>query len=325
MAAKSMAARLAASSPHLQRFPPRPSQPWRPAVTLAYAQSLDGCIAAARGAPTRLSGAESMRLTHELRALHEAILVGVGTVLADDPQLSTRLASGPSPRPIVLDSRLRTPLSARLLRRPDGAPRGAIIVCSAAQAGSERAAALRAAGALVLPVAPAGAPTQAWRAAPDRTAAECPAAEAAPAPRGDAPLDLREVLVALAAHSVRSVMVEGGGHVLRSFLAGGAALFDELCVTTAPLLLAGGPRFGADGGPGGGALAAPSTRLELTRAAYAQVGEDMVLFASPAWAAVQPPRPCDEVAAIGPDEVDGGRRMTSGQAARQHTTTTSVR
>jgi 3,4-dihydroxy 2-butanone 4-phosphate synthase/GTP cyclohydrolase II len=93
----------------------------RPRVTLTYAQSLDGSIAARSGRPLPLSGTESRHYTHQLRAAHDAILVGIGTVLNDDPRLNVRLASGAAPRPIVLDSELRCPIDARCLevsRRP---------------------------------------------------------------------------------------------------------------------------------------------------------------------------------------------------------------
>ncbi|HRE30133.1 MAG TPA: dihydrofolate reductase family protein, partial [Anaerolineales bacterium] len=77
---------------------------------VSYAQSLDGCLAAAVGAPLALSGPEALRFTHQLRATHAAILVGIGTVLADDPQLTVRLVDGVHPQPVVLDSQLRLPL-----------------------------------------------------------------------------------------------------------------------------------------------------------------------------------------------------------------------
>ncbi|MCB0123506.1 MAG: GTP cyclohydrolase II, partial [Caldilineaceae bacterium] len=89
-----------------------------PFVTLSYAQSLDGSIAAADGTPLRISGERAMTLTHMLRAAHDAILVGVGTVLADDPQLTVRLVAGSDPQPILLDTHLRTPVTARCLRNP---------------------------------------------------------------------------------------------------------------------------------------------------------------------------------------------------------------
>lgn len=65
-----------------------------PFVTLTYAQSIDGSIAAVRGVPTLLSGPASMKMTHTLRTLHDAILVGIGTVLADNPSLNARFAEG---------------------------------------------------------------------------------------------------------------------------------------------------------------------------------------------------------------------------------------
>ena len=77
----------------------------RPFTTLAYAQSLDGSIAGQGGRPLSLSGASSLRLTHELRAAHDAILVGIGTVLSDNPLLNVRLVSGSDPQPIVADTR----------------------------------------------------------------------------------------------------------------------------------------------------------------------------------------------------------------------------
>ena len=88
----------------------------RPLVTLSYAQSLDGCIAAGPGQRLSLSGPEALMLTHELRAAHAAILVGIGTVLADDPRLTVRLVPGSHPQPVVVDSRLRIPDDCYLLR-----------------------------------------------------------------------------------------------------------------------------------------------------------------------------------------------------------------
>ena len=84
-----------------------------PFVTLTFAQSIDGSIALRRGEPLLLSGAESMKMSHELRALHDGILVGIGTVIADNPSLTTRLVKGSNPRTVILDSQLRTPLEKR--------------------------------------------------------------------------------------------------------------------------------------------------------------------------------------------------------------------
>src|SRR5512133_2370683 len=87
----------------------------RPLVTLSYAQSLDGSLAAQRGTPLALSGPQSMELTHRLRAAQDAILVGIGTVLSDNPRLTVRLVEGSQPQPVILDSHLRFPLNANLL------------------------------------------------------------------------------------------------------------------------------------------------------------------------------------------------------------------
>ena len=93
-----------------------------PFVTLSYAQSLDGSIAAKRGEALGLSGPESLRLTHRLRSMHDAILVGIGTVLSDNPRLTVRLVNGQNPRPIVVDSQLRIPLNCKLFHENSVTP-----------------------------------------------------------------------------------------------------------------------------------------------------------------------------------------------------------
>ncbi|WP_371827196.1 RibD family protein [Deinococcus sp. QL22] len=94
----------------------------RPEVLLTYAQSLDGSIAGPDRRPLLLSGKESMRWTHTLRSQHDAILIGVGTLIADDPLLSVRYVEGDHPQPVVLDSRLRFPEQARLWQHPSHRP-----------------------------------------------------------------------------------------------------------------------------------------------------------------------------------------------------------
>jgi len=88
----------------------------RPSVTLKLATSLDGKIAMASGESQWITGAASRLQGHHLRATHDAILVGVETVLADDPQLTARIDGTTPKQPlrIVLDSRLRTPVFAKL-------------------------------------------------------------------------------------------------------------------------------------------------------------------------------------------------------------------
>ena len=182
----------------------------RPLVTVTYAQSLDGSIAAAPGQPLRLSGPSAMVMTHALRADHDAILVGIGTILADDPRLSTRLVQGSSPRPVILDSQLRTPLTAHALDHPDGA----IVATCAAAGPAHQALAARGATVLHLPGDETG-----------RVA-------------------LIPLLAALGAHGIRSVMVEGGATVLGAILR--SRLVDRIIVTIAPRFVAGLPALGAD-------------------------------------------------------------------------------
>jgi len=175
----------------------------RPLVTLSYAQSLDGSIADRPGRPLALSGEASMVLTHGLRAAHEAILVGIGTVLADNPRLNVRLAAGKDPQPIVVDSRLRFPSYANLLRNG----RTPWIATNEA-ADPERQEALEAAGAKVLRLAGSNG----W-------------------------VDLADLLQYLGSLGINSLMVEGGAQIITSFLA--SRLVDQVILTIAPLLVGG--------------------------------------------------------------------------------------
>jgi 3,4-dihydroxy 2-butanone 4-phosphate synthase/GTP cyclohydrolase II len=190
----------------------------RPFVTLAWAQSVDGSIAAEPGRGLALSGAESLALTHAVRAAHDAILVGIETLLADDPQLSVRHWTGRSPAPIVLDSRLRTPPAARVLEA--GGPDRVVRIACTADADETLAAPLVARGARVLRL-------PSW---------------------SNGWVDLEALLGALGAAGVRRLMVEGGARVLTSFLRAG--LGDYAVVTVAPRFLGGLPAVGAlDGAP----------------------------------------------------------------------------
>ena len=117
----------------------------RPFCTLKLAASLDGRIAALGGASKWLSSPRSRRIVQMMRARSDAILVGVGTVLADDPRLSCRLRGAKQPMRVVLDRRLRTPPHARVVTG-----RGRCLIVAAVDAPRARRDRLEAAGAEVL-------------------------------------------------------------------------------------------------------------------------------------------------------------------------------
>ena len=102
--------------------------PW---VTLKLAASLDGRIATATGESRWITGADSRRFAHRVRAEHDAILVGAETVIRDDPELTCRIRGGHNPLRVIVDGRLRIPLTARVLTRLDAA---ATLVITSARA-----------------------------------------------------------------------------------------------------------------------------------------------------------------------------------------------
>ncbi|HWH33669.1 MAG TPA: bifunctional diaminohydroxyphosphoribosylaminopyrimidine deaminase/5-amino-6-(5-phosphoribosylamino)uracil reductase RibD [Egibacteraceae bacterium] len=209
----------------------------RPFVTLKCAVSVDGRIAAADGTSQWLTGPAARSLAHELRARADAVVVGSGTVLADDPALTVRLPgyAGPQPLRVVLDGRARTSASHRVL---DGEAPVLVGVRPEAEGGA--ADKLRDAGAQVVAL-----------------------------PR-DADGGLGALLDELWRREVRSVLVEGGARVLGAFL--GAGLWDRLVVHVAALLLgeAGRPALVGDGI----ATLAGAPRLRLER--VEQAGDDVV-------------------------------------------------
>ncbi|MGB7054512.1 MAG: RibD family protein [bacterium] len=176
----------------------------RPLVTISYAQSLDGSITTRRGVPLSLSGRESLKLWHRLRAYHDAILVGIGTVLADDPQLNVRLATGSNPQPVILDTHLRCPLKALALN--SGKPP---LVITTKKNTSSKQKKLEANGAQVIRLKTT---RNGW-------------------------IDLKSLLEFLAHREIDSVMVEGGARVITSFLK--AHIADYFVITITPFFIGG--------------------------------------------------------------------------------------
>lgn len=178
----------------------------RPVVTLSYAQSLDGSLTMQSDARLMISGAESKLLTHQLRAVHQGILIGIGTLLTDNPRLTARLAGGPHPQPVILDGSLRTPPDCALMQREDLRP---WIFCRR-EAPVEKERSLTERGARVYRVGSGGE---------------------------NGRVNLGEVLGLLKNHGLSSVMVEGGAEVIASFLR--SRLVDQAVITIAPFWAGG--------------------------------------------------------------------------------------
>ncbi len=214
-----------------------------PFVLAKWAASLDGRIASVRGESRWITGEAARRRALRLREEYDAVLVGAGTVAADDPRLTRRLgrrrASSEHWR-IVLDGRLRIPETARVLRGP-----GEAVVATAVASSHPKARRLLSRGVRV------------WS-LPSRFPGR---------------VDLGRLLEELARHGVTSLMVEGGARTLGSFFEAG--LVDRVAVFLAPRILAGER---APGGVGGRGFSLRDTP-RLTGLRFECLGEDALLTA----------------------------------------------
>ncbi len=185
----------------------------RPFITVSYAQSLDGSIATSGRQQMQLSGPESMRLTHQLRAYSQSILVGIGTVLADNPSLTVRLVEGKNPQPIILDTRLRTPPDANLVQRSDLST----WIVNGNHDPHDRNDTFKQKGITLI---------------------GCKQND-------DGWIDLLALMDILARRQVNSIMVEGGARVITSFVK--LKLADLFVITVSPKLVGGLPVIDARG------------------------------------------------------------------------------
>ncbi len=181
-----------------------------PFVTLKFAQTLDGKIATITGDSKWISGPTSLRFAHQLRSFHDAILVGVDTILQDDPQLTVRLVKGKNPQRIIVDSQLRTPLDSNILK---GKAAFSTFIATTSLSEVKKIKEYQSNGA------------QVWVLKKDRANQ----------------VDLQNLLHELGKRDVRSVLVEGGSRILSSFLK--KRLADHLVIVIAPKIIGKGMNY----------------------------------------------------------------------------------
>ena len=214
-----------------------------PFVIAKFAASLDGKIATRAGDSHWISSAGARRFAHQLRSEADAVAVGIGTALADDPQLTVRDAAlnGEQPLRVVVDSEGRLPPKAALLREPG---RSLVVVAGAVQ---KRRDALTKAGAEILEL-----PGEGGR------------------------VDLAKMLQELGARDVLTLLVEGGAELLGAFF--DARLVDKVVAVIAPVVIGGDKAPSAVGGKG--AQTMPDA-LRLERVSVKEIDGDMVLTGYP--------------------------------------------
>jgi len=211
----------------------------RPTVTVSYAQTLDGRLATSSGSSQWISCPDSLLFAHELRASHDAVIVGAGTMLKDDPRLTVRHVPGRDPLRVVADSALRTPLTAAVLA--GGAARGTVFAVTG-RAPERRCEEARSLGATVLRL-------------PESA---------------EGRVDLGSLLRALSGMGVKSAVVEGGAGLITGFLR--ARLVDRLAVCVAPKVLGAGIEAVGDLG-----VRELSESLRLTETTVLPYGVDVIL------------------------------------------------
>ncbi|MCX6567000.1 MAG: bifunctional diaminohydroxyphosphoribosylaminopyrimidine deaminase/5-amino-6-(5-phosphoribosylamino)uracil reductase RibD [Candidatus Aminicenantes bacterium] len=216
----------------------------RPFVTLKAALSIDGKLATRTGEARWISSPEARDYAHFLRSENDAVLVGVNTILNDDPRLTVRPPGRPG-KPIlrvILDPNLRTPPGAKMFSNPEG---GSVLLY-------------------------AGAGSRAWKIRRARLLRR--GAEVVEIPGRGPLLDLRRVLSDLGRREIAGLLVEGGGRTTAGFIE--ARLVDKAVFAIAPLLIGGTDAVSLVAGRGTGRLAAAP---RLSRVSTFRLGGDLLM------------------------------------------------
>lgn len=211
-----------------------------PFVLLKIAQTLDGKIATASGESKWITGERAREEGQRLRNVHDAILVGINTVLTDDPALTTRIPNGRDPIRVVVDTHLRIPLHAKVLKQKSQAR---TIVVTVAGASKSKIKKLQAVGAEVITV----------KSAQGR-------------------VDLRDLMRTLGKMDIMSVLIEGGAEINASALKAG--IVDKVVIFVAPLLMTGKDSLCSLGGVSPIKL---SHAIKLTSVTSRFVGQDLMI------------------------------------------------
>ena len=216
-------------------------------VTLTYAQSLDGRIAGKGRVPIAISGPVSLTLTHTLREIHDALLIGIGTFESDNPTLNCRSEHPHHPRPVILDPNFRIAITAeskvlQAASKLKGKYPIVMVKKDIADCMKEKKMRLSAMGCIIVTYHGGTTDAETW-------------------------IDIFETLSR--SEDINSIMVEGGAKIIQSLLSLEKALFDTLIVTVAPLYIGGD----------GVAIDAPEMKQELDHIQWRQFGRDVVMAA----------------------------------------------
>ncbi len=222
-----------------------------PFITLKFAQTIDGRIASATGDSRWISSLSSRKFTHRLRSIHDAILVGAGTILHDDPELTVRHVRGKNPLRIVLDSRLRLSLEAKVLTMQESA---ATIIAITGEAAPAKKRLLQEKGVETLIIDADGKRRVDWK----------------------------KLLLELGRRQISSILVEGGSAIITSLLQ--EKLADRMVIVVAPKILGKGIEAVADLGK-----QCMDEAISLRYRKVYRMGEDLIIDARPARPLNSPP------------------------------------